>query len=170
MNPLYFGDSFDIIKRFFCEALKCLGYEIYIDPMYTAAMNEHEHTFYSFIGARHVSEFIPNPKPSALFIDPDTGINEIGGKRHVSFATIAAKATVHDVVFAFDQSFSRNVMAKESMKQKIKVMNARGCSAFFYDSHARFIFVARDGCRLVEIKKYLSDVGLPSSRIIENGT
>ena len=31
----WFGDSYDIVKRFFVEVLSGLGYAVYVDPMPT---------------------------------------------------------------------------------------------------------------------------------------
>jgi hypothetical protein len=35
MRPEFLGDSYDIVKRFFCETLRSLGYTVYIDPRFT---------------------------------------------------------------------------------------------------------------------------------------
>jgi hypothetical protein len=35
VNPNFFGDSFDIVKRFFCTELAALGYYVIAEPMFT---------------------------------------------------------------------------------------------------------------------------------------
>jgi hypothetical protein len=35
MRPEFLGDSFDIVKRFFGETLRSLGYTVYIDPLFS---------------------------------------------------------------------------------------------------------------------------------------
>ena len=35
MNPAYLGDSYDVVKRFWCDVARSLGYAMYIDPMVT---------------------------------------------------------------------------------------------------------------------------------------
>ena len=35
MNPKWFGDTYDIVKRFFAISLHDLDYQNYIDPMLT---------------------------------------------------------------------------------------------------------------------------------------
>jgi len=35
MNRKWLGDSFDIVKRFFLENLRTLGYHVVVDPMFT---------------------------------------------------------------------------------------------------------------------------------------
>ncbi len=51
MNPEWFGDSFDIVKRFFVENLNKIGYHVVVDPMFTGEWNGLEHKFYKFIEA-----------------------------------------------------------------------------------------------------------------------
>ncbi len=46
MNPQWFGDSFDIVKRFFVENLNEIGYHVVVDPMLTGEWNGPEHKFY----------------------------------------------------------------------------------------------------------------------------
>jgi hypothetical protein len=42
MNPKFFGDSYDLAKRFFCGALAALDYDVIIDPMFTGEWNGKE--------------------------------------------------------------------------------------------------------------------------------
>lgn len=35
MNRKFFGDSYDIVKRFFCVELAALGYSVEVEPMFT---------------------------------------------------------------------------------------------------------------------------------------
>ena len=51
MNPDFLGDSYDLVKRFFCHELTALGYVVVIDPMFTGTWNEREQDFYRLIGA-----------------------------------------------------------------------------------------------------------------------
>ena len=76
MNQKYLGDSYDLVKRFFCNILAMLGYEVVIDPMFTGEWNGKEETFYGLIGARPLAK-TPNSRLTALFIDPDTGVRGI---------------------------------------------------------------------------------------------
>jgi hypothetical protein len=81
LNPRWFGDSFDIVKRFFIKILKDAGYEVYVEPMFTGDWEDNEHRFISFIG---VNEGTPTSHKSALFIDPDTGIGNRTTSRHIT--------------------------------------------------------------------------------------
>lgn len=74
MNPQWFGDSFDIVKRFFVENLNEIGYRVVVDPMLTGEWNGLEHKFYKFLKAYPLNE--KNNTKSALLLDPDTGLVE----------------------------------------------------------------------------------------------
>ena len=166
MHPEFFGDSYDLVKRFFIQELKAIGYTVSVEPMFTGKWHDQEEQFFSFIGA-------PGRKPgnngtrSALFLDPDTGINAKGGKAHTSFAKLAQEAGSYAIVFAFDQSFSRQMKPTDIMQEKIRQMQALNCDAMYYDSHARFLFVSKRQGMLQELKAHLHSIGLPTSRLVE---
>jgi hypothetical protein len=142
MNPAYLGDSYDLVKRFFCRELSLLGYSVVVDPMLTGEWSATEGQFYRLIGAEPAGPGRPLSQRAALFLDPDTGIKEKGGKQHASFDRLAQECTNYRLVFAFDQSFSRQAKAANVMREKLSALQARGCYGMYYDSHARFIFVA----------------------------
>jgi hypothetical protein len=74
MNPQWFGDSFDIVKKYFVENLKEIGYHVVVDPLLTGEWNGFEQKFYHFLGASLLRE--PYSEKSALLLDPDTGIGK----------------------------------------------------------------------------------------------
>lgn len=51
MNPKWFGDSFDIVKRYFVGVLKDAGFNVYVDPMFTGDGQVIENEFHAFVGA-----------------------------------------------------------------------------------------------------------------------
>ena len=166
MNPEYLGDSYDIVKRFFCHELSILGYAVVIDAMLTGNWSkDSEQKFHRFIGAEPQVGAPPIHARTSLFLDPDTGINAKGGKQHVSFDRLAREATDYKLVFAFDQSFSRQVKAKMVMREKLLDLASRGCHAMYYDSHARFVFVTREGAALDELHSHLLSLGMPALRM-----
>lgn len=167
MNPKYLGDSYDVVKRFFCEVLRRLGYTVYIDPMFTGEWSGQEVAFYRFLGVQPHKLNTASASPTALFLDPDTGVNQKGGPRHVSYEGLAAEAKRFDVVFAFDQGFSRSGLPGPQLNAKLAALLALGCSAFYYDSHARFIFTARDREKLQRLRAEIVAQGLPNSRLVE---
>jgi hypothetical protein len=169
MNPKYLGDSYDIVKRFFCSALATLGYEVVIDPMFTGKWNGKEETYYRLIGARPLGKSL-NSRLTALFMDPDTGVREMAGKRHVSFDRMVAELQNHKLVFVFDQSFSYQGKPEVVMREKLAAIRSRGCHAFYYDSHARFLFLSREAKNLNILLRRLRELGIPDSRLRQVST
>jgi len=167
MHPDYLGDSYDIVKRFFCEALRHLGYTVYIDPMFTGEWSGQETAFYRFLGVERLTSTPTSSVPTALFLDPDTGVNRKGSRSHVSYERVVTEAQKHNIVFAFDQGFSRGMAPAPQIREKIAIIAALGCSAIYYDSHARFVFVSRGRSELQRLRSELVSQGLPSSRFTE---
>jgi hypothetical protein len=166
VNPLYLGDSYDVVKRFFCDALRNLGYAVYVDPMFTGEWAGEDEAFGKFLGAAHILHRDPTHSRTALFVDPDTGVKNTATTAHVSFERLAQALSDHIIVFAFDQSFSRSATPREQMTQKLAEMRSRHCHGFYYDSHARFLFVSRDNSALKVLEQYLCDLGLPKFRLV----
>jgi len=169
VNPLYLGDSYDLVKRFWCRELSNLGYSVVVDPMFTGEWNVREQSYLDLIGASPVKPSREQAGKSALFLDPDTGINSKGGPKHVSFRRIASETKQHDIVFSFDQSFSRQHDTGTVMNSKLESLAALGCQAMYYDSHARFLFAANDPERLDELYAGVVALGLPTTRIRRYG-
>jgi hypothetical protein len=166
MNPLYVGDSYDLVKRFFGQELGKLGYEVAVDPRFTGEWSGREASFFRLIGARHVQDLVTPNARRALLIDPDTGINAAGGPKHVSFDQIRKAADEHEMVFVFDQSFSRQHDPAEVMFTKLAELSRTGLHAMYYDSHAHFAFASKDGSAINELHRHLVSTGLPESRLV----
>jgi hypothetical protein len=94
------------------------------------------------------------------------GINAKGGAKHVSFNRIAQAAQEYDLVFIFDQSFSRQQDRRAVMVKKLAELAKLGLHAMYYDSHARFAFASRNGAAIDELRRHLLGTGLPESRLI----
>ena len=165
MNPQWFGDSFDIVKRFFVENLNAIGYHVVVDPMLTGEWNGLEHEFYQFLKAYPLSEKIGSK--SALLLDPDTGVGRKKSKQHVTIKCIADQLLLHDIVFSFDQSFPRGGNAKDKIIEKLMLLQETGNHGFYYDSHARFLFVAKSIKFLEEVEQQLLASGLPAGRLLK---
>ena len=167
MHPNYLGESYDIVKRFFCEALRHLGYTVYIDPMFTGDWSGQETVFFRFLGVEPCAS-TPTPSTStALFLDPETGVNKKGSRRHVSYERVVSEAQKHKIVFAFDQGFSRGTAPEPQIQEKLGTIAALGRWAIYYDSHARFLFVSRECAELQRLRSELAFHGLPISRFVE---
>ena len=153
------------MKRFFYHELSHLGYRVDVDPMFTGDWNEGKAEYFRLIGVDSASSLPAQSNRTALFLDPDTGINDTGGMRHISYDRIALEVKNHTLVFSFDQSFSRQANTKDVMVRKIAALETRGCRVMYYDSHARFLFAAADNRRLDELRAHLVALGLPPSRL-----
>jgi hypothetical protein len=166
LRPEFLGDSYDIVKRFFCETLRSLGYTVYIDPLFTGDWSGQERTFYQFLGAEPYTGVKPRPQATALFLDPDTGVNEKGGSSHVSYDRLIKEAKKHSIVFVFDQAFSRAGKAESKLQAKLNKVAQFGCAALYYTSHAQFLFVSREQQYLDQLRNELLARGLPTTRLI----
>lgn len=164
MNTKYLGDSYDLVKRFFTRELTSLGYRVVADPMFTGTWTEEEKSrFFTLVQA---SPEVNHAGRTALFLDPDTGVHERQSQQHVSYARIADETQKFQLVLSFDQSFSRKEAPAAVIQRKIEAMRALGCSAIYYDSHARFLFASRSDAVILELRDHLISVGLPSFRLV----
>jgi hypothetical protein len=115
MNPAYLGDSYDVVKRFFCERARSAGYAVYVDPMFTGDWSARQRAmFLRFLGARELGAQVPQ-SPAALLVDPDTGIRSAPGRSHATFRSIAENCERFALVIVFDQSFSRGTSARSAV-------------------------------------------------------
>lgn len=166
MNPAFLGDSYDLVKRFFAQELRLLQYEVAVDPLFTGDWSGEEDSFLRLIGAKHRKDVTGNTDRTALFLDPDTGVKDRATRQHVSYEHLAIEANTYKLVFAFDQSFSRQGSAREAMSTKLQALTTLGLSALYYDSHARFLFASRQPQAVYELRTHLEIIGIPSRRLI----
>jgi hypothetical protein len=166
VNPDYFGDSYDLVKRFFCSELSALGYTVVIDPMFTGDWTGTEQQFFRLIGAVPVSSWTPDGR-TALLVDPDTGVHWKKGGRHISVNELANLTKSHEIVAAFDQSFSRQATYPAALHVKLSELRNLGVHGMYYNSHARFVFAAASEEPLAELHKHLVQLGLPPSRLVK---
>jgi hypothetical protein len=169
MNPKHFGNTYDIVKRFFCAELAALGYVVLARAMFTGEWSGKQSAFLRFIGASEDVAHSATAARTALFFDPDTGVQKQATQKHASLAQIAEAATHHALVFAFDQSFSRQHRPVDAMRQKLSSLQELGCHAMYYDSHARFLFVSKSQQPLMQLRSHLVSLGLPSTRLVAHG-
>lgn len=146
MNPDWFGDSYDVVKRYFAEVIRALGYAVYVDPMPTGNWRHTEANFLKFLGAKHVRDHDTSMK-SALLLDPDTGIGTRPSPRHTTVERVASRLKEHTLVFVFDQSFSRGTPSLSQLQEKLGCLHGLDVHGFYYDFHARFLFASRSNDR-----------------------
>jgi hypothetical protein len=166
MNSKFLGDSYDIVKRFVVEAVDSLGYSVYVDPMPTGDWAPSEAAFLRLVGARHVREHAAVGK-SALLLDPDTGIGVRASRRHTTPEHIVSHFARHALVIAFDQSFSRGKPVLAQLRDKVRRVRDLEGDAFYYSSHASFLFAAPNASELDRVRDVLRHRGLPESRIVD---
>ncbi len=165
MNRDWFGDSYDIVKRFFVGELRSLGYVVYVDPMPSGEWESVEPAFLEFLGALHVRDAQPSGQ-SALLLDPDTGISDRRSLAHASTERIARHLDQHEIVFAFDQSISRGAAPLPQLQAKLLQLSEHGAHGFYYDSHARFLFSSLSAHKLSAVREALLKAGLPAHRLV----
>jgi hypothetical protein len=168
MHPLWFGDSFDIVKRFFCGRLHALGYDVFIDAMFTDDAGAMEEEFYRFLGVRRATEWKDGGGLAALLLDPDTGISGQASPKHVTISEIADRAGTFDLVLVFDQSFSRQHDPVARMQAKLAELRSKGIHGMYYDSHAKFLFASRKGELLQRFRTELLGTGMPARRLLSS--
>lgn len=166
MNSRYFGDSYDIVKRFFIKNINEMGYKVFADPMFTDNWNGLEEKFYEFIGALPLRSQSLFSGPKALFLDPDTGIGAKLSKQHVTIEEMVKCLKEYHIVFSYDQSFSRNISVRNKISEKLSLLKKNGAKGFYYESHACFLFSAKSEDVLMNLKHHFAKLGLPESRFI----
>ena len=163
MNPMFVGDSYDIVKRFFVGELRTLGYSVKFDGCYTGDWRPDEKQRFLKLISMDMPSVTTNRR--ALFLDPDTGVREKRGPKHVTFDRIAEETKKHELVVAFDQSFSYGCNYAEAIADKSKKMKERNCHSMFYDSHARFLFASGKASSIRKLRQHLISLGLPRARL-----
>jgi hypothetical protein len=165
MNPAYLGDSYDIVKRFFCDVSRSLGYTVYVDPMYTGSWTRSgSSAFLRFIGARELAT--PMAGPAVLLIDPDKGIRDRPGPLHTTFAAIAGRCEQFALCLVFDMSFSRGALVRDGLVRKLRLLQDLGVRGVYFDSHARFLICGRTPAPVMRFHKALVETGLPRDRFV----
>jgi hypothetical protein len=131
-------------------------------------MNNSERQFLKLLDARHVRD--AEPGKTALFLDPDTGITKHATKKHTTIRHISEQLELHELVFVFDQSFSRGRPVVPQLEAKLRELARLHVHAFFYDSHAHFLFASRSPGTLAALRAALIDVGLPDREADQRAT
>jgi hypothetical protein len=168
MNPEWFGDSYDIVKKFFIHTLQGMDYEVYIDPMFTGDWDGKKEDFIKFIGDKLHNDSGKPVVKSALFVDPDTGIKEKVSPKHITFKAIRQRLERYEIVFSFDQSFSRSISSEERMQEKLSILKKLDVNGLYYNSHTKFLFASKKVTVIDAIREELLKKGLPNTRIITN--
>jgi len=169
VNRNYFGDSYDMVKRFWADLLWEKA-RLYADPLFF----EDEKLRLEFRNLTRIA-MMTDEKPSdtySILLDPDTGISPRGkAPQYVKIGYIARQVEKPGVryVVTYDQSFPHcgEPVRREKMQQKMLTL---GYPSLYYVSHAPFLFTAVSREALQELKTIITKAGVPKKLIEELGT
>jgi hypothetical protein len=170
MREIYLGDSYDLVKRFWCETLKPIA-PMYSYPQFVPAGIRSRYTAVTSIpilGSRPDGQF-------GLLFDPHTGIplpTESRCATTASHASLSFMVQMDDefhpeYMICFDQSYHREhkLNREQQRTSKRQFLQAHGIESFYYVSHAPFLFMARK----VEVFKGMRDRlisrGIPATKL-----
>jgi hypothetical protein len=171
MDQKFLGESYDLVKRFWAENLSSIA-PIYADEIFVPKEIHKAYTQVTGIPNFHASV----AHPFAIFLDPCIGIPSPKNtarkptKKHapLPFIKDAFKNYHPEFLICFDQSYSRNGNKESCMEEKLNALKVNGLCAFYYTSHANFLFVSESAEIASSIRKRLLDLGIPSERLKPN--
>lgn len=170
MKREFLGDSYDAVKRLWQEVFSEWA-PLLAEPRFIP-----EDIRDDFTTVTHIPLLIDRRPPDySIFNDPDTGIrlpdreNQKEGVTHINLATIANQLKTPAVrcVLTFDQSHHREpgFTRADQRNAKILCLRRQGLRAFYYVSHAPFLFAFSKETDMKEARERLLTVGIPESRI-----
>jgi hypothetical protein len=185
MREKYSGDSFDFVKRFWCEQLACVA-PLYAHSRFLPNTLWDRFTEFTRIPVLNLQ---PQRKPRkrapqtehasalplqpfGLFLDPHTGIPlPTESEKKVSISHAALPFIVGErtrlkplYMICFDQSVDRKKNAPKADEQreaKREYLREHRIASFYYVSHAPFLFLAEDVETLRAIRDRLVALGIP---------
>lgn len=168
MRDVYLGDSYDLVKRCWCENL-CSVAPLFAHPRF---IKEGLRTSYTMLTKMSVLD--PNTLPDtpfAVFFDPHTGIplpTEALCGKGISHATLPFIVEVNkkchpSYMVCFDQSYHRSnkLTVDEQRESKRAFLRQQGIASFYYISHASFLFMAEKEAMLGAVRERLLEIGIP---------
>jgi len=170
MKRAYLGDSYDAVKRLWQQLLASTA-PLFAEPSFIPT--ELQSDFTQLTGIR----MLPAQPPTAFSIlnDPDTGIrlpgedNQSESRTHISISTIIEQLRQRQprCIITFDQSDYRHsdLGRDEQRLAKIRSLAEAGASAFYYVSHAPFLFAFPTADALQQAHELLTRGGIPSHRL-----
>lgn len=170
MRRQYLGDSYDAVKRLWQELFAAWA-PLLAEPKFIPEDIWHDFTAFTRIPV------LANRRPPiySIFNDPDTGIrlpdrkNQKEARSHISLATIAGQLRNSEVrcVVTFDQSHHREqgFSQKDQRNAKIQWLEHEGLHAFYYVSHAPFLFAFSSPIHMEQARNLLLKAGVPEGRI-----
>jgi len=173
MKQIYLGDSYDIVKRFWADSLQPVA------PLYAHARFVPRPLWQEYSAMTTIPILDPERGkpdfPHGILLDPHTGIplpSESGSNQPTAahapldfLIQVAAEYTPHYLI-CFDQSHQRVKNYSRGLQRKTKMdyLRERGLFAFYYVSHAPFLFASQNPSYISAILSRLSLDGLPPCR------
>ncbi len=172
MKRQFLGDSYDAVKRLWQETLSEWA-PLLAEPRFIP-----EDIWNDFMTVTRIPLLSEHRPPVySIFNDPDTGIrlpdreNQKEGVTHISLATIECQLRNPAVrcVITFDQSHHREPGFTQTDQRNAKVLwlRRKKLHAFYYVSHAPFLFAFSKLKHKKEARELLLKVGIPQGRIGE---
>jgi hypothetical protein len=165
----YLGDSYDAVKRLWQQILAGWA-PLYAEPRFIP--NDLRQDFTRLTGIPILAE--QQPAPFSILNDPDTGIrlpgeeNQAESRTHIAMTTIVSQMQSRSprCVITFDQSDYRNSDLQRDQQRQVKLrfLRDQGIPAFYFVSHAPFLFAFPDDDALLELEGRLSQAGIPTTR------
>ena len=167
MRREHLGDSYDAVKRLWCDLLIKRA-PLQADARFVPEDLRKEYTCLTGI------PILADQRPDAYSIlnDPDTGIrrpdqpNWNRGRTHICIESIAQQLTNDAVlcVITYDQSFDRRLSHRQQRQAKMEALRQAGYHAFYYVSHAPFLFAFPNEQAEREVRSILVRAGVPDTR------
>lgn len=170
MKRDYLGDSYDCVKRLWQQVLADWA-PLYAETRFIPKDLQEEFTRLTGIPMLRCTP----SGPYSILNDPDTGIrlpgenNQAESRAHVALPTICAqlRRSVVCAVITFDQSDYRlgGLKLDGQRQAKVRYLIEAGLFAFYYVSHAPFLFACPDTNTAQQLRQRLLRFGIPDCRI-----
>ena len=186
MRMDYFGDSYDIIKKFIVKSIAPNADWITL-PMFTDEVSSKDiKSIEQFLHVRIISKINLTNTPDRekyfadaanhrhIFIDPDIGISI---KKHYGAISInyvfgpelvtLCNQNPERLLLVFDQSIQRGNVAKvdQSVEKKLTYFREQNISCFAYKSHACFMVLSLSSSVCKKAYDNLLNTDLPRSKL-----
>ena len=184
MRMCYFGDSYDIVKKFLIHSL-APDAEWVVFPMFSHQVKSGDiQAFEEFLGIQVISKSVitkDNRIDSLaslghyqhIFIDPDIGISlkPSNSVKHISGPELVniCHEGRNRLLLVFDQSFNRGKMDEE-IAEKLSYFKKQNIYGFTYRSHACFVVLSASKAAYKNAYNRLLGSGLPRKRLILGNT
>ncbi len=169
MNRDYLGDSYDAVKRLWQQVVSEWA-PLFADPRFIPSDLQGEFTRLTGI------PMLPDspPEPYSILNDPDTGIrlpgesNQAESRTHIALSRVQSQLQRSGLraVITYDQSdYRHNELKRDEQRlAKMRFLADAGLFAFYYVSHAPFLFAFPDAESRGQLRDRLRRFGIPEDR------